>query len=126
MSHFFRKMDALGIKIEPTAGDATNSGIEQVKLFLTQGFTHPGRLILGPDGNFFEKSNRTAPRPKTRTERSADKAVRGSLLVKSQGYSLILFTNNVQIKTDCQTRVLFKIQPKRLFFRGFWCIATFG
>ena len=23
-------MDALGIKIEPTAGDATNSGIEQV------------------------------------------------------------------------------------------------
>ena len=27
----FRIMDALGIKIEPTAGDATNSGIEQVK-----------------------------------------------------------------------------------------------
>ena len=23
-------MDALGIKIEPTAGDATNSGVEQV------------------------------------------------------------------------------------------------
>ena len=36
MSHwlwviYFRTMDALGIKIEPTAGDATNSGIEQVK-----------------------------------------------------------------------------------------------
>ena len=39
MSHelsviFFRIMDALGIKIEPTAGDATNSGVEQVILNL--------------------------------------------------------------------------------------------
>ena len=37
MSHtlsviFFSIMDALGIKIEPTAGDATNSGVEQVIL----------------------------------------------------------------------------------------------
>ena len=37
MSHelwvtIFRIMDALGIKIEPTAGDATNSGVEQVIL----------------------------------------------------------------------------------------------
>ena len=27
-------MDALGIKIEPTAGDATNSGFEQVFSFI--------------------------------------------------------------------------------------------
>ena len=49
-------MDALGIKIEPTAGDATNSGIEQVKF------------------------------------------------LKSQGYSLILFTNNVEVKADLETK----------------------